>query len=305
MPRPRPASRPIRLALMLLVVLVAAPARAAVVERFGSDPLSGASPFFLEGEASPRFTFIASEPPHFQGDRRGTLRVLYDTTLPTARISKPLGEVLSLDENLSFGAVLTIRSHGFAADPNGFSQIAFGLWNASTTGLGRTLFPSDSFDLLELDYFANVTEFGGPFLSPTVFGGNAGGNAFFNFTFQSREVALPFDVPLLVQGRFDAAARTLTVSVRRHAGGPRFEAVPGAELTVDLSTVSPTYLVDVLGIAAYGEGWPSLRAEVDFDLLYFGPLPPPFGAGVRPRPTVVGRGSLPASPVPAAPPGQP
>src|SRR5206468_7449410 len=36
-------------------------------------------------------------------------------------------------------AILTIRSAGFAASPVGFSQIAFGLWNSHTTGLGRTL----------------------------------------------------------------------------------------------------------------------------------------------------------------------
>ena len=297
--------RIVLLVVILIVVSSTAPAHAAVVERFGSDPFSGASPFFVEGEASPRFTFLTSEPPHFQGDRRGTLRVLYDTTLPTARMSRPLGEILALDEDLSFGAILTIRSHGFAADPMGFSQIAFGLWNARTTGLGRTLFPSDSFDLLEVDYFANVTEFGGPFLSPSVFGGNVGGNAFFNFAFRSQEVALPFDVPLLVQGRFDAATGMLQVSVRRHAGGPRFEGVPGGEVTVDLSTVRPAALVDVLGIAAYGEGWPSLRAEVDYDLLFFGPVPPPFGAGALARPTVIVPGSFPAFPVPAGPVGQP
>jgi len=274
-------------ALLLIITPAAAgvPAGAAVVERFSSDPLSGhgANPFFSEGDAGARFTFLADAPPHFPGDRRGALRVLYDTTLPTARLSTPIGQALSLDEDLSFGAILTIRSQGFAADPQGFSQIAFGVWNAQTTGLGRTVFPSDSFDLVELDYFPNVTAFGGPFLSPSVFGGKVDGNAFFNFAFQSQEIALPLDVPLLCQARYEAAARRLTVTVRRHARGPRFEAIPAAAVTLDLSSLHPTYLVDVLGIAAYGEGWASLRAEVDYDLLYLGALPPPFGVGVRSR----------------------
>jgi len=271
--------------LVSAFLLATAPAasEAAVVERFAADPLSGraANPFFAEGDAAARFTFVANERPHFQGDRRGTLRVLYDTTLPTARLSTPIGQALSLDEDAAFGAIFTIRSGGFFADPQGFSQIAFGLWNARTTGPGRTLFPSDSFDLIEFDYFPNITDFGGPFLSPSVFGGNVGDNAFFNFTFQSQEVPLPFDVPLLCQARYEAASRRLTVTVSRHAGGQRFVPISGATVTVDLNGVSPTYLVDVVGIAAYGEGWASLRAEVDYDLLYVGELPPPFGARVR------------------------
>jgi len=171
--------------LALLAGAAALPAHAATA-RLASDPLlpGGAPPFFAEGDTAARFHYIANTPSRFAGDRRGSLRVLYDTTLPTARIGAPIGAVLSLDEDFRFGAVLTIRSAGFAADPNGFSQIAFGLWNAHTTGLGRTLFPSDAFDLVEFDWFANVTAFGGPFLSPSIFGGSVGANAFDNFAFQ-------------------------------------------------------------------------------------------------------------------------
>ncbi len=240
-------------ALFLLLLLgplsgAAAPpaARAAVVERFAADPLAaqGTNPFFLEGDVPDHFVFLPDEPAHFPGDREGTLRVLYDTTVPAARIATPLGRVLSLDDDFGFGAVLTIRSEGYEASPDGFDQIAFGLWNSSTTGLDRTGFPSDSFDLVELDYFANVNPvFGGPFLSPTVFGGNVGGNAFFNFTFQSTEVRLPFDVPLLVRVEYGAAARRLGVTVSRLGRGLFFEAIPGAAVTVDLSTIRPTFLV--------------------------------------------------------------
>ena len=274
-----------RFALLALLAGAAAfPARAATA-RLASDPLlpGGATPFFAEGDAASRFHYIASTNPRFAGDRRGSLRVLYDTTLPTGRIGAPIGAVLSLDEDFRFGAVLTIRSAGFAADPNGFSQIAFGLWNAHTTGLGRTLFPSDAFDLVEFDWFANVTAFGGPFLSPSIFGGSVGANAFDNFAFQSAEVALPLDVPLLCEGVYDAATRTLKFTVSRHVKGARFDPVPGAEATVDLATIDPGFLVDTFGIAAYGEGWPSLRAEVDYDLLWVGTAPPPLSAfGIAP-----------------------
>ena len=289
----------LRFALVALVAWSAAlPARAATA-RLESDPLQpgGSAGFFAEGDATARFTYVADTRPRFSGDRRGSLRVLYDTNLPTGRLGAPIGAMLSLDEDFRFGAVLTIRSAGFFADPNGFSQIAFGLWNAHTTGLGRTLFPSDTFDLVEFDWFANVTSFGGPFLSPSIFGGSVGSNAFDNFAFQSAELALPFDVPLLCEGSYEAATRTLTITVSRHAGGPRFAPLPGAVTTVDLSTLDPGFLVDTFGVAAYGEGWPSLHAEVDFDLLWAGTAPPPLSvAGGRPSASTT-RADIPVVPV--------
>jgi len=271
-----------------LVAAPAAPARAetpsaGLVERFDRDPLSGRSlrSYLIGEDASARFTFLDSERPHFPGDRKGTLRVLYDTTLPAARISTPIGETFSVDDDFRFGAILTIRSQGYQASPDGFSQIAFGLWNAATTGMNRTGFPSDSYDLIEFDYFANVTDFGGPFLSPSAFGGNVGDNAFFNLAFRSAETALPLDVPLLCDFRYSAASRILTLMVSRHTQGVRFEPLPGASMSVDLSRLSPGFLVNVAGIAGYFEGFASLHAEVDYDLLYVGALPAPFGVGKR------------------------
>ncbi len=265
-------------ALLSLGAACLSPLLAQVEERFDSDPLTGGSRnvFVLEGDVASRLTYLPDEPSHFPGDREGTLRVLYDTTLPAARLSTPIGQVLSLDADFDFGAILTLRSEGFFADPNGFSQIAFGAWNAATTGLDRTSFPSDSFDLVEFDYFPNVTPFGGPFLSPSVFGGNVADNAFFNFAFASAEVALPLDAPLLVQCHYDAARRLLNVTVNRHARALTFERIPEATVSVDLSRISPTFLVNVAGIAAYFEGFPSLHAVVDYDLLYVGPLPSPW-----------------------------
>ena len=253
------------------------PASAGIVERFEEDPLSGAGPhiFFIEGDAAARFTYLPDERPRFPGDRRGTLRVLYDTTAPQARISTPLGEVLSVDNDFTFGAILTIRSEGFFASPDGFSQIAFGLWNSRMTGFNRTGFPADSYDLVEFDYFANVGQFGGPFLSPSIFGGNVSDNAFLNFTFQSSEVALPLDVPLLCTLSYSAAERRIRVTVAAHDGRIRFREVADASVLVDLSVLDPTFLVDSLGIAAYFEGFESLHAEVDYDLLFFESLPPP------------------------------
>jgi hypothetical protein len=273
------------LAIAAAAALLAPGPAAAVVERFDRDPLAGHStlPFFTEGDAAARFAYVADKPPAFPGDRRGALRVLYDTTLSTARLSTPLGTVLAMDADFAFGAIMTVRSAGFAADPNGFSQIAFGLWNGSTTGMGRILFPADTYDLVEIDWFPNVTEFGGPFLAPSVFGGNVGDNAFFNFAFVARDVAFPLDTPILVQATYHAASRRLEVKLHRHAGGTLFTEIPGARVDLDLGRLAPGFLVDVLGIAAYGEGWPSLRAEVDYDLLYSGPVPAPFRTVRAPR----------------------
>ena len=282
----RRTSRHARSAAFGAIALLCAalsPAWAQVVERFDADPLTGQSRnvFFAEGDVASRFAFLPEEPSHFPADKEGTLRVVYDTTLPTARLSTRTDRLLSLDADFEFGAILTIRSEGFFADPNGFSQIAFGAWNDDTTGLQRTSFPSDSFDLAEFDYFPNVTAFGGPFLSPSVFGGNVADNAFFNFAFESSQVVLPLDTPLLVRCRYDAASHRLNVTVGRHAQSLVFEPVPGASASVDLSRISPTFLLNVAGIAAYFEGYSSIHAVVDYDLLYVGDLPSPWGVTRR------------------------
>jgi hypothetical protein len=276
----RSRRRPLALAVALALAAgssLATPA-AELVERFDRDPLAGASAlhWFTEGDAATRFAYLADAPPSFPGDRPGALRVIYDTTLPTARLSTPLGAVLGADADVTFGAILTVRSDGFAADPFGFSQVAFGLWNGTTTGMGRTSFPADSYDLVEIDWFPNVTEFGGPFLSPTVFGGNVGDNAFSNFAFASRQVVLPFDTPILIEARLRAATATLEVRLFRAAGGTLFAEIADTAVDLNLGGLAPGFLVDVLGIAAYGEGWPSLRAVVDYDLVWSGALPAPF-----------------------------
>lgn len=273
-------------AVIAAAAAAATPASAQVIERFSQDPFSGHGRnfFWTDGDAAARFAFLPDEASHFPGDRDGTLRVVYDTLLPTARLSTSLPTVWTTGDDFDFGAILTIRSDGFFADPNGFSQIAFGLWNGALTGLNRTGFPSDSFDTVEFDYFPNVTEFGGPFVSPTVFGGEVGGNAFFNFAFASAESALPLDVPLLVRGHYSAADRRLRLTVARHVKPLSFERIDGATVNVDLSRLSPTFLLNAIGIAGYFEGYPSIHVVVDYDVLFTGPLPSPW-TEIRPRRT--------------------
>lgn len=94
---------------------------------------------------------------------------------------------------------------------------------------------------------------------------------------------LPLDLPLLIQARHDAAARTLLVTLRPHVAGVFFQRSPVAAVAVDLSRLNPGFQVDRAGIAGYFEGYPSIRVEVDYDLLYVGSLPEPFGVGTRRR----------------------
>ncbi len=129
---------------------------------------------------------------------------------------------------------------------------------------------------MEFDYFPNITPFGGPFVSPSVFGGSVADNAFFNFAFNSAETALPLDTPLLVQGHYDAALRRLNIRVSRHVKALLFERIEAATVSVDLSRIKPTFLLNVAGIAGYFEGYPKIHAVVDYDLLYSGPLPSPW-----------------------------
>ena len=132
----RRATRTAVAALVLLGAATLSPLPAQVVERFDADPLTGQSHnvFFGEGDVAARFTFVPEEPSHFPADREGTLRVVYDTTFPTARLSTPIGQSFSTDADFDFGAILTIRSEGFFADPNGFSQIALACGTAPPPG---------------------------------------------------------------------------------------------------------------------------------------------------------------------------
>ena len=100
------------------------------------------------------------------------------------------------------------------------------------------------------------------------------------------ETPLPLDTPLLCQFIHDGTAQHLTLRIGRLESGATFREIPGSRVRIDTGALDPTFLVDVVGIAAYFEGFASLRASVDYDLLYFGDLPSPivFGSRRVPRP---------------------
>jgi hypothetical protein len=186
-------------------------------------------------------------------------------------------------------AVFVIEPDGFQADPFGFFQMSWGLWNTRTTGLDRTgsltSLASDTFELLEFAYFPNVSPFfGGPFLSPSAFGvandedplfDFLGG--FVNFAFASVPVELPLGEPLSAVLSHLPAEGVMVVTVRRIDAGGRLVPLPGAVAVVPLDSLPVReYSVDTIGLTLWHDGFggdtPSLRADVVFHELSVGPV---------------------------------
>ena len=278
-----------RLRTILLAVatvsIVAHPATLlaqSVVVDFSSDPRvpRGNDPLFtLRGPGAAQFVYEPASAPRFPGDSRGSLAVTYDSLKPTSRLFTMLPEGLTQDDDFIFGAVLTIRPEGFAADPFGFHPIAFSLFNSATTGDDRTGdltdFSADTFDTAEFAYFPNISPiFGGPFLSPDLFGESIAPDAFAGFAYGSIPFELRSGVTYLVELEHSASLRTLTAQVWLVRADGRAAPLAGGRVEVNLSGITG-FLVDSLGIPAYHDGFNefaasgrSLLATVDYDLLY-------------------------------------
>lgn len=173
---------------LLLALLVAAPAAAGpglhLELDFATDPARQG--LRLEGAgAASRIDWDPDDGPWWPGDRKGSLRVHYDADAPGVRALLPLGDVLEGARPFRLEADLVIEH--VDASPVEFHQLGFGLSNTVTTGWNRTgtapLFgDADVYDHVEASYFPNVTAWGGPTLTPSVFGADTGpGDAFSNF----------------------------------------------------------------------------------------------------------------------------
>ncbi|HKY32725.1 MAG TPA: hypothetical protein VJV23_09335 [Candidatus Polarisedimenticolia bacterium] len=257
---------------------------AGIVHDFSSDPTQAhaAQPVFAASGPPSAFSHDPASAPRFAGDRKGSLTVTYDSLQPTARLAAPLEAPLAQDDDFVAGAILTIRP-GIAADPFGFHPIAFSLFHSTTTGDDRTGdlsdFRSDTFDTVELAYFPNVSPFfGGPFLSPTVFGAPAGDDAFGDFAFAGVQAELRPGITYLAQLVHQSGTRRLSLTVHIVRPDASIVEIPAARAVADLSSIEG-FLVDRLGISAYHDGFNvfsssgrSLHAVVDYDLLYAGRL---------------------------------
>jgi hypothetical protein len=147
---------------------------------FASDPLAADSPWTFGVGSNANGQFVSNS---------DGLTVLVNSALPTARLDLPLGT--TLNDTSTFILTSRFSFHVTTASPDQFAQIAFGLTNHTLTGGDRTGSLADqtsdnTFNTVEFNYFPNVsTLFGGPTLTPTVFGGQGGSepdfDAFSNF----------------------------------------------------------------------------------------------------------------------------
>jgi len=180
--------------------------------------------------------------------------------------------------------VWVIESAGFSADPDGFFQISWGLWNRTETGLNRTgnldSFASDAFELVEFNWFPNVSPFfGGPFLGPSVFGEATGDNpdAFSNGGFLfGLEVDLPFDTPLLTVMQHRPGDDAVVAQVFTIDGDGRVLPLNGAVGIVPLAFMaSRQYEVDAIGPTLWNDGFggpdPAVRAHVVYHAIIVRP----------------------------------
>lgn len=273
-------SRWMLLALSTLLLAASHASAQVVVEDFSTDPSvphPHSSLFEILGPGSARFQYDDRSAARFAGDPRGSLSAIFDSAEPTVRYATTFAGGFTEADDFVFGAILTIRPEGFAADPFGFHPIALTLFNSSTTGPDRTGdssdFRADTFDTVEFSYFPNVSPlFGGPWVSADVFGAPTDADAFSHFAFFTASIDLTPGTPYLVEMIHSAGDRRLTARI---AAVDRLgRAAPVGETFVDLSAISG-FLVDSLGIAAYRDGFNeyapsghSLLATVDFDLLY-------------------------------------
>jgi len=272
-------------AFVLLATATFTAARAdAVILDFRTDPMDPAREpvLALQGPGADQFVFDPSTSPAFPSDAPGSLLARYDSTRGTTRAVASLGNSFTEADDFVFGAIVMIREDAFEADPFGFHPITFSLINAATTGFNRTGsltdFRSDTFDTIDVAWFPQVSPFfGGPFLAPAVFGSAVGDDAFANFAFGSTQFEIPRDVPHLVTAEHDAAGRKLVVTVYALGRGGRPVAIPGGSVEMSLASLAG-FSVDALAVTAYEDGFNiftqsgrSVRADVDYDLIFFAP----------------------------------
>ena len=246
---------------------------------FQTDPLARAD-VLIEGAALARLSW-QDDQPAFPGDRPGSLTALYDSRLEPGRFGIALPETWDQDDTFTAAAILVIESEGFSADPNGFFGISWGLWNTEEPGLNRTGdftdFAADTFEVMEFSWFPNVSPFfGGPFLSPALFGEAHAADPLFpflggysNFAFGSTQVALPLDEPLLAVIQHLPEADAIVFSVLRIVNGGHLVPVPGALAVIDLNTLPlRSYRLDALGLTLWQDGFTGETPSVDVSVTY-------------------------------------
>ena len=273
----------------------------AFTENFSADPFSAWS--FGVGGTDPstnRFVWNSAAAPAYTGDATGALAVHLNSSQPTVRFDRPLGVTLTDTDSFTLS---TRFSYALTSAPDDqFMQIAFGLVNNSLTGGDRTGsaadFASDNvFHTIEFAYFPNVsTLYGGPTLSPAVFGAQkSGGDAFNNLAsiFGPGSnlgdntigiTTLPTSLTLQATLTYSGNSKVLTLNLSRVNGDgsltPLVTEVPALNLTAAGYYSNFPFVVNTLAVMAYNDGFtssgaPSLVADVTFQQFDFAIVPEP------------------------------
>ncbi|HXI83906.1 MAG TPA: PEP-CTERM sorting domain-containing protein [Verrucomicrobiae bacterium] len=298
-----------RLVLGLAIAAFAAQstlASTSLTENFSSNPF-GTWSFGIGDNSNNQFTWT-NTPGVYTGDSNGELDVHLNSSLPTARLQRPLG-VMVTDTN-DFTLTTRFSFHIISAPGEQGMQIAFGLVNSSLTGGDRTgtstNFNSDNtFHTVEFNYFPNVSTFfnSGPTLTPAVTGAQTTSNAdaFGNFASifgpdsdlgdnTNGVTELPQDVTLEATLAYDGASKTLALTVSQVNSNGTLTLidteVPSMDLVANGYNTNFPFRVDTLAIMAYQDGFtttndPSLVADLrfqgfDFTTSASAPQPPGF-----------------------------
>jgi hypothetical protein len=235
----------------------------------------------------------------------GTLTAHYNSLLDTDKVLFPLGQTLTAADSFKVVTRFKILSTNFFADPNGLSQISFGLCNSITTGTDRSSSMTtngDTFDLVSFDYFPNISSdplFASPTLAPTVFSsriGTEGAMSDIQWLWGPEsalngagESPLPLDTWLSAGLAYDAAARRVTMALATDAGPMMINA--GGGLDGDTSTIQMTlpqgvnFNLDSYALLLWKDSWifgsdPSVRADVVFDFPSAATVPEPATAAL-------------------------
>ncbi len=252
------------------------------VETFENNPIEDAA-LVLRGPALDRLSWN-DDAPAFPGDSAGSWTAVYDARMPSGLAGWTLPQYFDETQPFTATSVFVIDSDEFQADPFGFFQISWGLWNSETTGLERTgtleNFAGDTFELVEFDYFPNVSPFfGGPFVGPSAFGVADPDNPLFDFLgsfinagFGSVELELPLDEPLIAVLAHDPAANSVTSSVYRFGENGVPVLLPGSVSVAPLDGMGlRRYELDTVGLTLWRDGFsgesPTVFARVHYHRL--------------------------------------
>ena len=263
-------------------------------ENFSSNPLApgGNWSFGIGDNSNNQFTWTDT-PAIYTGDSNGELDVHLNSSLPTARFQRPLG--VTLTDTNSFTLSVLFSFNITSAPDDQLMQIAFGLVNHSTTGGDRTGSPNNyysdnAFSTVEFNYFPNVSAiYGGPDLTPSVFGAQAGADAdaFSNFAAEEASnlgehtkgiSSLPQNVMLQAVLNYDGSCKTITLTMGQvnPDGSVTYldTELPPLNLVAAGYDTNFPFVVDSLAIMAYHDGFttpdsPSLVADLKFQRFSF------------------------------------